>query len=582
MSQYFDVSGVNLISAGGGRLYKNKTALNLSDSTVEVISEGINNEIYSFPWSNIGKTTLEIGKDSSGKSINGHIKSIFYYPESLTNQQLKALTTRRETTPLPPANEPNFTMAIAIPSANTTWNLRSTGTVSYDVDWGDGQKEIIQTSNIKAHNYVSPGIYKVIVKIRSGVFRPFYNNNADAERIVSIFPTGTDWTFGTNLAGAFYRAFNLVNMENIYTSNVTDISNAWRDCRSLLSFPLLDTPSVTTVAQAWTGCSSLTSFPAINTAAVTNFSFAWQNCSKLISFPTINTSSGTNFSRAWEGCSSLTSFPLINTVAGTDFNNAWFGCNSLTDFPLINTAAGTSFSLAWYNCSSLTSFPLINTAAGTDFNNAWRDCTSLTSFPLIDTAAGTSFSLAWLNCSSLTSFPLINTAAGTNFSRAWEGCSSLTDFPLINTAAGTDFSRAWYNCNSLTSFPLINTAAGTSFFFAWYNCSSLTSFPLINTAAGTDFNNAWRDCTSLTDFPANMFDTTGTLIATAFSNAFSTCALTVTSIENILTSLVTNGQSNITLTLSGGTNAAKSTWTTAANTAYDTLISRGWTITFNA
>jgi hypothetical protein len=79
-----------------------------------------------------------------------------------------------------------------------------------------------------------------------------------------------------------------------------------------------------------------------------------------------------------------------------------------------------------------------------------------------------------------------------------------------------------------------------------------------------------------------MFDTTGTLIATAFSNAFLACALTVTSIENILTSLVTNGQSNITLTLSGGTNATKSTWTTAANTAYDTLISRGWTITFRA
>ena len=79
-----------------------------------------------------------------------------------------------------------------------------------------------------------------------------------------------------------------------------------------------------------------------------------------------------------------------------------------------------------------------------------------------------------------------------------------------------------------------------------------------------------------------MFNTTGTLVATAFSNAFLNCALTATSIENILTSLVTNGQSNITLGLAGGTNAGASTWTANAVTAYNTLISRGWTITRNA
>ena len=79
-----------------------------------------------------------------------------------------------------------------------------------------------------------------------------------------------------------------------------------------------------------------------------------------------------------------------------------------------------------------------------------------------------------------------------------------------------------------------------------------------------------------------MFNTTGTLIPTAFLGAFTNCALTAASIENILTSLVTNGQSTIQLSLNGGTNAGASTWTTAANTAYATLISRGWTISRNA
>ena len=79
-----------------------------------------------------------------------------------------------------------------------------------------------------------------------------------------------------------------------------------------------------------------------------------------------------------------------------------------------------------------------------------------------------------------------------------------------------------------------------------------------------------------------MFDTTVTLNSDAFEFAWEGCALTAQSIENILVSLDTNGQSNILLGIDLGTNAAKTTWSTAANTAYDNLIAKGWTISFNA
>jgi hypothetical protein len=99
------------------------------------------------------------------------------------------------------------------------------------------------------------------------------------------------------------------------------------------------------------------------------------------------------------------------------------------------------------------------------------------------------------------------------------------------------------------------------------------------TVNNVGFQSAWQNCTQLADFPPNLFDNT---IATRFLNAFLNCALTATSIENIIVSINTANTSNGTLTLSGGTNATKSTWTTDANTAYDALIARGWTITFNA
>jgi hypothetical protein len=236
----------------------------------------------------------------------------------------------------------------------------------------------------------------------------------------------------------------------------------------------------------------------------------------------------------------------------------------------------------FYGCSALKSFDAtVDVSGGTNLGAAWAGCSSLTSFPLINTAAGTNLSFAWFNCSSLTSFPLINTAAATDLTRTWQGCPSLTSFPLITTTSVTNFTFAWALCSGLTSFPLINTSAGTDFNETWLQCSSLTSFPSLNFAAGTNFSYAWQQCNNLATFPANRFDTTGTLVANAFINAFGGCALTATSIENILTSLVTNGQSNITLGLGGGTNANTSTWSAAAKYAYLTLIARGWTITQN-
>ncbi len=173
---------------------------------------------------------------------------------------------------------------------------------------------------------------------------------------------------------------------------------------------------------------------------------------------------------------------------------------------------------------------------------------------------------------------------GTILDSAWQGASNITSFVCAFdvTSSVTNFGLVWANCTSLTSFPLLNTSSGTSFFATWYNCTSLTSFPLLNTSSGTSFGLTWYGCTSLTSFPANMFDTTGTLVSSALSSAWTNCALTAQSIENILVSLDTNGATGITLSIDGGTNAAKTTWSAAAVTAYDNLMVKGWTISFNA
>ena len=220
------------------------------------------------------------------------------------------------------------------------------------------------------------------------------------------------------------------------------------------------------------------------------------------------------------------------------------------------------------------------------FDNVTADANQITSVAIGPGAnLGTSLSRAWYGASNMTSFacPFDVTSGVTNFNTAWRGCSSLTSFPLIDTSSGTNFGGMFFNCTSLTSIPSIDTSNGTDF-TNLCKSSGITAFPAwdFSSASGTAFADAWYNCTSLTDFPANMFDTTGTLTANAFRQAWILCALTAQSIENILVSLDTNGASNLNTSFAAGTNAGKSAWSAAAVTAYDNLIAKGWTITFNA
>jgi hypothetical protein len=171
---------------------------------------------------------------------------------------------------------------------------------------------------------------------------------------------------------------------------------------------------------------------------------------------------------------------------------------------------------------------------------------------------------------------------GTNLDNALYGASNMTSFvcPFNATTGVTDFSAAWLDCLSLPSFPLIDTSDGTSFFNTWRGCR-FVDFPALDFSSATNFNRAWFG-SRIENFPANLFDTTGTLLSSAFTFAWINSTLTAQSIENILVSLDTNGSTGVTLSINGGTNAGKTTWSTAANTAYNNLIAKGWTISFNA
>ena len=146
---------------------------------------------------------------------------------------------------------------------------------------------------------------------------------------------------------------------------------------------------------------------------------------------------------------------------------------------------------------------------------------------------------------------------------------------------GTNLQRAFWNVN-MTSFTInpLATANVTNMRDA-FKATDLVEMPSLDYSSLTSIFATFAFCSSLTTFPANQFDNSP--FASNFGLfTFLGCALTAQSIENILTSMDTNGVSNGNIWMQGGTNAAKTTWTTAANTAYTNLVNKGWSISHNA
>lgn len=167
-----------------------------------------------------------------------------------------------------------------------------------------------------------------------------------------------------------------------------------------------------------------------------------------------------------------------------------------------------------------------------------------------------------------------NNSAGNNITSIEIGTDSSWNL-------GTNLTRAFWGVN-MTSFTINPSAtANVTTMLDIFKSTDLVEMPSLDYSSVTGMQGAFAFCSSLTTFPANQFDNSP-LGNNAMLFTFLLCALTAQSIENILTSLDTGGVSNNQIWLQGGTNAAKTTWSTAANTAYTNLINKGWTISHNA
>jgi hypothetical protein len=145
--------------------------------------------------------------------------------------------------------------------------------------------------------------------------------------------------------------------------------------------------------------------PNADTAGLVDLSDGWRNCTSIVTFPSKDFSSGVKFYRTWDGCTvmeSIAQLDLYSKLANAPaFVSTWEGCNALFSFqPNLNLGSATLFDRTWKNCSSLTSFPFTGVDSGTAFTNTWEGCTSLETFPpnMFNACSASNYAGAWFGC----------------------------------------------------------------------------------------------------------------------------------------------------------------------------------------
>ena len=231
------------------------------------------------------------------------------------------------------------------------------------------------------------------------------------------------------------------DLENLDTSQVTDMSEMFDDCRGLTNLDVshFDTSQVTDMSWMFSGCKKLTNLD------VSHF----------------DTSHVTNMSGMFENCDSLTSLDVshFDTSQVTDMYGMFADCRNLTSLDLshFDTSHVTNMSGMFENCDSLTSLDVshFDTSQVTDMYGMFADCRNLTSLDLshFDTSRVIYMTRMFSYCRNLTSLDLsnFNTSQVTDMDCMIDDCENLADLDVshFDTSQVTDMRAMLDGCNNL-------------------------------------------------------------------------------------------------------------------------------------
>ena len=422
----------------------------------------------------------------------------------------------------------DFTMVWRTTVANDSIELplRAGFNYNFTVDWGDGTTGVVTgaSDSDKNHIFASPGDYVVTL---SGLAEAFHlaNSGNDRFKLIAIPYLGDmDWT---NLQGAFYGAENLESFAGGVTTNVTTMSEMFRNANSLVSIDLstFDTSNVTNMVLMFYGCGSLTTLDlsSFNTSNVTSFSsmFASTGIANL-DISSFDTSSAVSF------------YAMFTGVKVTDLDLSHFNTSNVTDFRQM-----------FRNMRNLVNLDIssFDTSNATTMQSMFSGVSSLTSLDLshFDTTNVTSMMSMFGGTTSLISLDIsnFNTSNVTNMSSMFMQMRNIPtlDVSSFDTSSVTDMWQMFRDLNVVTTLDLsnFNTSNVTNMTNLFLNMNSLTSLDIsnFNTSNVLTMNSMFNGVSSLTTLDVSHFDTSSTIsLNSMFKNMSSLTSLNVSGFTN--------------------------------------------------
>ena len=279
----------------------------------------------------------------------------------------------------------------------------------------------------------------------------FVNNNKNNCKIIFLGNEIqlTDYIDISKIKGNY----KTLEIKLIEIKTISNMSNMFYNCKSLLSFPELskwDTSNVSNISCMFYNCTSLAYIPDIskwNTSNMKDISCMFYNCSSLCSLPDISKWNTINIKymfNLFDGCSLLLSLPDIskwNTVNCTEMASMFRMCSSLTFLPDIskwNINNVVNLAEMFNGCKLLSSLPDIskwNTNKVINMIGMFAECTSLVFLPDIskwDTGRVWNMNGMFYKCTALSYFPDIsnwNTNKVTKKAGIFKECYNLIMIP---------------------------------------------------------------------------------------------------------------------------------------------------------
>ena len=345
--------------------------------------------------------------------------------------------------------------------------------------------------------------------IKTAAFLPTgqtINGAIPRDATVVRFVVNSNTENGDNLAdGSTYPIYKVVNGTEVEFHTPADKFMANADCSNMFNFKTkltsivglenIDTSNVTDMEYMFYGCKALTELDLsnFNTAKVTNMASMFCGCQALteLDVSKFDTSQVTDMGWMFCGCQALTELDLRNfdTSKVTYMHYMFDRCKALTELDVskFDTSNVTHMEWMFYGCKALTELDLsrFDTSQVTVMERMFNGCQALTELDLrnFDTSQVTDMVCMFCGCQALTELDLSNfdTSEVTNMCGMFYSCTSITSLDLsrFNTGKVVDMSLMFYGLNklqtlNLSSFTINNSVVVSNMFHGVRNGNGIT------------------------------------------------------------------------------------------------------------